>query len=174
MMIDHFLVSSQAISEGRLWTLISSVFSHNMHIHLFMNMFVLYSFGQVMEEVMGTKRFLFLYLMAGLGGSIAHCMTSSYLIHNPALPALGASGAVSGILVAFSLLFPKHLVFILGLIPLPAFMAMILFVGSDLWGLISQTQGAGLPIGHGAHLGGALVGVIYFYFFLRPKIRKLI
>ena len=171
MMMDHFLVSSLALQEGRLWTLLTSVFSHNMAFHLLLNMFVLYSFGQVMEAVLGKKRFILLYLAAGLGGSVSHCLTSSYLIHNAALPALGASGAVSGILVTFSFLFPKHLVFILGLIPLPAFLAMLLFVGSDLWGLISQTQGSGLPIGHGAHLGGAFVGAIYFYFFLKPRIR---
>lgn len=138
-------------------------------------MFILFGFGTAMEEVLGPKRFLKFYLTAGFMGSIAHCLTSTFLMHNPNLQALGASGAISGVLVIFSLMFPNHLVFLLGFIPLPAIMATVLFVGSDLWGLVAQTRGGQMPIGHGAHLGGALTGLIYYWFFMRrTKISHLI
>ncbi len=161
-MVNNFLVSTDAIAAGRIWTLITSVFSHNMPLHIFINMFVLSSFGPLMEDVLGNKNFLIFYLAAGIAGSLAHCCTSSFLLHDSSLPALGASGAISGVLVLFSLMYPKHLVYILGLIPIPALIATLLFVGSDVMGLIEQSKGNGIMIGHGAHLGGAVTGVIYF------------
>lgn len=168
-MMDNFLVSSSALSQGRVWTLLTSVFSHNMLFHLLINMFVLYGFGRTMENVLGSKQFLIFYLIAGVVGSIAHCLTSSLLIRNPDLQALGASGAISGVLVVFSLMYPMQLVFLLGLLPLPAILATTLFVGSDLWGLIAQTEGSGIPIGHGAHLGGAMAGAIYYFYKIKPR-----
>ena len=76
--------------------------------------------------------------------------------------ALGASGALAGVILLFSLAFPKERLYILGLIPIPAIFGALAFVGLDIWGLVAQSKGGGLPIGHGAHLGGALAGGIYF------------
>jgi membrane associated rhomboid family serine protease len=59
-------------------------------------------------------------------------------------------------------MFPREKVYLLGLFPLPAFWAIFLFVGLDLWGLLAQTEGGQLPIGHGAHLGGALAGGFFY------------
>lgn len=161
-MADHFLISWSSLTEGRYWTLITSVFSHNMFLHFFMNMFVLNSFGPIIELLLGSKRFIIFYLIAGVISSLCHAMASAFLLHQPDLPALGASGAISGLILLFSLLFPKHIILILGLIPLPAVLGATLFVGLDIWGLIEQAGGHGLPIGHGAHLGGALTGILYF------------
>jgi membrane associated rhomboid family serine protease len=169
IMIDHFLVSTNAIVNGRVWTVITSVFSHNMPLHLLLNMLILYNFGLVLEGYLGGKRFLWLYMLSGLSGSLMHCLSSSLLIHDPTLQALGASGAISGLLVFFSLQFPKHLVYLFGLIPIPSLIATLSFIGLDLYGLIKQSHGAGLPIGHGAHLGGALMGGIYFFFIWRRR-----
>lgn len=152
---------------GRVWTLITSVFSHNMFFHIFINMYAFYGFGMVLESVMGKKRFLCFYLTSGLIASLAHCMVSYGLMGSPELPALGASGAVSATIMLFSLMFPHEKILLLGFIPMPAMTAAFLFVGLDVWGLISQTQGGDLPIGHGAHLGGALAGVVYYFLFYR-------
>ncbi|MCB0356276.1 MAG: hypothetical protein KDD40_04675, partial [Bdellovibrionales bacterium] len=57
------------------------------------------------------------------------------------------------------------------ILPVPAIFGALAFVGLDLWGLYTQTQGGGLPIGHGAHLGGAFTGICY-YFILRHQTRK--
>ena len=54
-MIDHFLVSWEHLAEGRVWTLLTSVFSHNMFWHILLNMFVLNSFGPVLEDILGVR-----------------------------------------------------------------------------------------------------------------------
>jgi len=170
-MVRNFLVSWTTISEGRIWTLLTSAFSHNMFFHLFINMFVLFNFGLMVENYLGAKRFLIFYLLAAIAGSLLHCIVSAFLLHQPELLALGASGAISGVILLFALLYPREKIFIFGIIPIPAIWAAVLINGIDLLGLINQTRGALLPIGYGAHLGGALVGLIYF-FILRTRIPK--
>jgi rhomboid-like protein len=170
-MMKHFLVSWSGLLEGRVWTLVTSVFSHNLFFHIFINMYAFFGFGAVLETTLGHRRFLMFYLSAGMLASLMHCLVSQFILHEPTLPALGASGAVAGVVLLFSLLYPKEKILILGLIPVPAIMAAGLIVGIDLWGLFEQSKGGTLPIGHGAHLGGAFYGVIYF-FFLRAKRSK--
>ncbi len=177
-MAENFLVSAKALDEGRWWCLITSVFSHNAFIHLFLNMFVLANFGRVIEQIIGSGSFIKFYLLAGIVSSLVHSMVSAWLIGSPELSALGASGAISGIILVFCLLFPKEKILLLGFIPIPALFGAMIFVGLDLWGLSAQSEGGGLPIGHGAHLGGAVSGIFYYFFILRhklaaPKVRRL-
>jgi membrane associated rhomboid family serine protease len=159
---EHFLVSWSHLAAGRPWVLLTAVFSHNMLFHLLINMIVLVSFGPSLERLMGRTRFLLFYLTAGIVGSFAHAAVSQFLIGRPAQAALGASSAIAGVLLLFALAFPRARVLLFFVIPLPAIVAALAFVAIDIWGLIAQVEGAGLPIGHGAHLGGALTGVTYF------------
>jgi rhomboid-like protein len=168
-MIYNFLVSWDHVWSGRVWTLLTSVFSHNMFFHIFVNMYVFYGFGSVVENILGSKRFLQFYLVAGIVSSLSHICVSYYLMGQPGLPALGASGAVSGTILLFALMFPQEKILILGLIPVPALTAALIFVGLDVWGLVAQTQGGNLPIGHGAHLGGAACGFIYYLLRVRRR-----
>ncbi|MEX2465289.1 MAG: rhomboid family intramembrane serine protease [Gemmatimonadota bacterium] len=163
IMVENFLVSWPHLLEGRVWVLITSVFSHNLLLHLVINMVVLLSFGKPMELLMGRGRFLKFYLLAGLVASVAHAVTSRFLLDRPDLPALGASGALAGTLMLFSFSFPKAKVFFLFFIPVPAILAALAFIAIDVWGLVAQIGGGTLPIGHGAHLGGALVGILYYW-----------
>lgn len=164
-MFQNFLISWNGLSLGRFWTLLTSVFSHISFIHIFLNMYVLNSFGPVLERILGAKAFLKFYLVAGIFSSFVHAIVSSYLLRMPELPALGASGAISGLIVFFSLLFPKQIILLFGIIPMYAFFGSMLFVGLDLWGLAMQAKGGGLPIGHGAHLGGALCAIVYYFIY---------
>lgn len=173
LMPEHFLVSFQALSEGRYWTLLTSVYSHNMMLHFFLNMYVLFSFGSFLERFLGHFKFALFYLIAGIVGSLSHALTSWYFLGEADLPALGASGAIAGIILIFSLCFPKEKILLLGIIPLPAIFGAFLFVGLDLWGLYEQSTGSGLPIGHGAHLGGSFTGLFIYLFYIRPKILKV-
>lgn len=170
-MASHFLVSWTGILEGRVWTLLTSIFSHNMFLHFMINMFVLMNFGPVLEQILGAKRFLSFYLVAGIMSSLSHALVSAFIIGDADIPALGASGAISGLILVFSFLFPRQKLLILGLIPVPAIFGAFLFIGLDIWGLLEQTQGSGLPIGHGAHLGGAVTGILYYFLMLRPRLR---
>jgi membrane associated rhomboid family serine protease len=161
VLAEHFLVSWRHLEEGRVWVLVTAVFSHNLSVHLLINMIVLLSFGPPLEQTLGSRRFLLFYLLAGVVGSLAHAGASAFLMGRPAQPALGASSALAGVLLLFSLAFPRAKVLLFFLIPLPALVAALAFIAIDVWGLIRQIEGAGLPIGHGAHLGGALVGIVY-------------
>lgn len=169
LMRMNFLVSWDSVSHGRIWTLLTSVFSHNMLFHLLINMFVFYGFGITLESILGWKRFTYFYLLAGIVASLGHCFVSVALLHEPGLPALGASGAVAGVVVLFSFMFPREKLLLFGLIPMPAFIGAILFVGLDLWGLVAQTQGSSIPIGYGAHLGGAFFATVYYFSFIRKR-----
>lgn len=162
LMMEHFLVSWPPLLEGRVWVLLTSVFSHNLLLHLLVNMVVLLSFGKPMELLMGRRTFLTFFLGAGIAASLAHAVTSRFLLDRPDLQALGASGALAGVLMLFSFSFPKAKVFFLFFIPVPAILAALAFIAIDVWGLIAQIGGSTLPIGHGAHLGGGLVGILYY------------
>lgn len=163
-MAKNFLVSWDSLNQGRVWTLITSVFSHTMFFHIFLNMYAFFGFGTVLENVMGAKSFLRFYLIAGIIASLSHAAVSAFLMNDPSLPALGASGAVSGVILLFSLMFPQEKILLMGFLPIPAIFASALIIGLDVWGLIEQTRGGTLPIGHGAHLGGAFYGLIYYVF----------
>lgn len=171
-LVDHLLVSWTALSDGRPWVLLTSVFSHNMFLHLFLNMYVLNSFGPIVEAVLGVRRFLTFYLFAGIFSSICHATVSAILLGNPDMPALGASGAISGIILFFSFLFPREKILLFGFIPMPALLGAFAFIGLDIAGLVAQAEGGGLPIGHGAHLGGALTGILYFALYRRRLLRQ--
>jgi rhomboid-like protein len=170
-MFENFLISWDRLADGRYWTLLTSVFSHNLLFHLLMNMFVLSSFGPILVSTLGTARFLRFYLTAGIVSSFAHASVSTFIMDSPELPALGASGAISGLILIFSLLYPKQKILLFGFIPLPAVFGAIIFVSLDLWGLYAQAGGGGLPIGHGAHLGGAITGAAY-YLLIRNKTNR--
>jgi membrane associated rhomboid family serine protease len=170
--LNNFLVSWSYLLDGRFWTLLTSVFSHNMFWHIFINMFVLFNFGPIVEDVLGTRNFLKFYLLAGIFSSLCHALVSAFILGEPDIPALGASGAISGLILIFSLLFPREKILVMGLIPVPAIFGAFAFIGLDVWGLIAQANGGGLPIGHGAHLGGALAGITYFVFYIRPRLKR--
>jgi membrane associated rhomboid family serine protease len=139
-----------------------------MFLHLFFNMMVLNSFGPIIVQVLGLRFFIIFYLVTGILSSLSHALVTAFFLHSPNLPAVGASGAIAGVLFLFCMLFPKEKILLMAVIPLPAIWGAIAFVGLDIWGLIAQSRGGGLPIGHGAHLGGALCGLLT-YFYLRSQ-----
>ncbi len=169
-LINNFLVSWVHLVHGHVWTLLTAAFSHSEWWHFGINMLVLWSFGSVLERLFGWKKFVGFYLGAALFSSVAHCLVS-LLMGRANVPALGASGAVSALLVVYGLLFPHARILVFGMIPVPALVGVLFFVGLDLWGLVAQGQGGGLPIGHGAHLGGALAGALFWLFALRGRYR---
>jgi membrane associated rhomboid family serine protease len=172
VMAGNFLVSTSHLLHGRWWTLITAAFSHIDLWHIALNMFVLWSFGTVLERLWGTRVFVIFYVVAAVVASASHCFVSSVLLGNPEINALGASGAVSGLLLAFAFLFPKHRILVFGVIPVPALVGALAFVAIDLWGLFAQTKGGGVGIGHGAHLGGALCGFLFWALYLRTRFTR--
>jgi membrane associated rhomboid family serine protease len=133
------------------------MFSHGSIGHIFFNMFALFMFGKTLENVWGPKRFLNFYLLSGIGAAVVHLAVQYYM--GGYAPAVGASGAVMGVLVAFAYLFPNTELFILFIpFPIKAKWAVIGYVLIDLFGGIANVSGDN--IAHFAHLGGALTGFI--------------
>jgi len=172
VMEDNFVVSTSLILDGHWWTLLTAAFSHYAFWHIAFNMIVLWSFGSVLERLWGVWTFVVFYLVAAVVASVSHCLVSTFLLRSPEDGALGASGAVAGLLMAFALMFPKHRILVFGVIPVPALVGALGFVAVDLWGLFAQTQGGGIGIGHGAHLGGSLCGFLFWALYLRTRFKR--
>lgn len=168
----NFMVSTNRLEHGLWWTLLTAAFSHQELWHFLLNMVVLWSFGTVLERLLGSRLFVMFFLVSAIVSSASHCLVSSLLLHDDRIAALGASGAVSAVLIAFSLSFPRNKILLFGFVPIPAIVGAALFVAIDLWGLLAQTRGAALPIGHGAHLGGALCGAVLWAALLRGRLRS--
>lgn len=166
---QNFTISWDILESGRYWNLVTSAFSHIQPWHFLLNMFVLLGFGKVMEFIIGPVQFILFYLIAAIVGSFSHAFVSAFLLGEPGLPAVGASGAIAGVLLLFALMYPKRKILFFAIIPIPALWGALLFMGLDVWGLVEQSQGGGFPIGHGAHLGGALTGIIYYFIYIRPQ-----
>jgi membrane associated rhomboid family serine protease len=154
-MAGNFLVSIAHLAELRVWTLFTSAISHADSVHLLFNMLALWVFGADTAEVLGTRRFVGLYAIGGILASLGHLLVQ--IITQSPSPALGASGSVMAIAVVFAVLFPTRRLYIRGIIPAPAPIAVGGYVLLDVIGLVGPGDG----VAHGAHLGGALYGLGY-------------
>ena len=139
-------------------------------MHILINMFVLYMFGRVLENVWGGKRFLLFYLACGVGASAAHLIMQD--IMGGMAPAVGASGAIMGVMIAFAYLFPNTELLMFPIpFPVKAKWAAVGWVALDLFGGFGKVQGDN--IAHFAHLGGALVGFIILIIWNKTNRRTL-
>jgi membrane associated rhomboid family serine protease len=128
--------------------------------HIVFNLFLLWMFGMELEQLWGSRRFLWYYLLCGIGAGILHLTVQLFWTY-PA-PTVGASGAVYGILLAFGLTFPDRPVFMFPFfIPIPARILVLLMAAIEF---IAGITSAGSPIAHFAHLGGALTGFLLLRF----------
>lgn len=166
-MSKHFVVSLEAVSNLRIWTLVTSAFSHVDATHLLFNMIALYVFGRPVAMTLGTRGILHLYFAGALLASLGHVVFG--LITGEPNPALGASGAVMAIAVVYAALYPKATLLINFFIPIPAALAVALYIALDLLGVIGMGVGRS-NIAHAAHLGGALYGLGYYFVSVRPRL----
>jgi membrane associated rhomboid family serine protease len=133
------------------------MFTHGPLFHILFNMFALWMFGRVLENVWGPKRFFIFYIACGIGAAFVHLAVQHYM--GSGSPAVGASGAVMGIFAAFAFLFPNTELFIMFIpIPIKAKWALLGLAAYDIFGGVGQF--AGDNVAHFAHLGGALTGFI--------------
>jgi len=160
------------MSGDRSWfTPLSSMFLHGGWFHLIGNMWFLWVFGNNVEDSMGHARYLFFYILCGLAAAAAQTLVNP----SSAVPMVGASGAISGVMGAYVVLYPKvrvHMLVILGIfitrIVVPAYLML------GYWFLL-QLVGGGLAQGEGgvafwAHAGGFIAGAILIYMFRNPEL----
>jgi len=153
--IDRYgLVPTNIMQGEQLPTLITSTFLHFDLIHLFSNMLLLLIAGSESERAMGSSRFLVFYIISGLGSGLFH----TYMNSTSPIPAIGASGAIFGVLAAFAILFPFKLVIsFVGFIPIP--LPAIVFVLLSVWlETVYVFTGANPHVAHTAHIGGFFAG----------------
>src|ERR1700741_1082450 len=156
-------------------TLLTSMFMHGGIAHIAGNMLFLWIFGDNIEDRLGHLRYLFYYLVCGLIASLAHVIATAALATNQSsllVPSLGASGAISGVLGGYLLLYPKRRVTVIlfrFLTDVPAYVAIGIWFAFQLisgLGMLGGGSQAG-GVAYAAHVGGFLAGLILIKFFDR-------
>jgi membrane associated rhomboid family serine protease len=149
------IYSALALDPARFptawWTVLTYMFVHAWLAHLAFNMFTLWMFGPRLEHVWGTRSFVQFYLWCGLGGAIAHLAFA----HHSAV--IGASGAISGVLVAYALRWPDEEVYLFGVIPMKSRWLIAAMIGMNIIFALSPSSG----IDWTAHIGGMAFGWIF-------------
>jgi membrane associated rhomboid family serine protease len=139
------------------WQVISYGFLHGGLFHIGFNMLGLYMFGGQIEQVFGSRRFLIYYLGCVFAAALTQLAMSTFS-GGPALPTVGASGGVFGLLLAYGLIFPKRTVLLIfPPIPMPAWLFVTLYGLVELYLGVTGTQAG---VAHFAHLGGMFGGYI--------------
>lgn len=135
------------------WQLVSYMFLHGNFSHIFFNLFALWMFGQAIENLWGTRRFVIYYFATGVGAALLQLLLT--LSGNPII---GASGAVYGILLAFGMTYPnREIVLLIPPIPIKAKYFVLMYGAFELFnGVFSSNTG----VAHFAHLGGMVVGFV--------------
>jgi membrane associated rhomboid family serine protease len=159
MMVKWFSLYPVSLSVAlQLWRIVTYQFLHGSVLHILFNMLGLFFLGPTLERHWGSKRFLIFYLSCGVAGGLFYLLLVA-INFLPALPMVGASGAILGMLAACAILFPHFVVFIF-LFPVPIRVAAIAFTAFYLITLITKGANAG---GDAAHLAGMVVGAIYVF-----------
>lgn len=145
----------------QVWRIVTGMFLHSPDNpwHLVFNMLMLWFFGKWVEDLYGPKEFLAFYLAAGICGNLLWGLTA--FVQRGAGPdafALGASGAVMGVMVLCALHFPNRPVYIMWFFPIPLWLMACLYVGGDLFYFL---RGVNMGVAVAAHLGGAAFALLY-------------
>jgi membrane associated rhomboid family serine protease len=158
---DHFVGGIGRVGFEP-WQVLSSAFLHGNFAHIALNMFALYSFGMMVERAVGSRRFAWLYFASVLTASLAQLLVVTATLDRGAVPTVGASGGVFGVLLAFAFLFPHaRVMLIFPPIPMKAWM---LVAGYAVIELTSGVMGTSQGVAHFAHLGGMVgAGITLFY-----------
>ncbi|KAL7751735.1 hypothetical protein RI367_002734 [Sorochytrium milnesiophthora] len=179
-MRQNFMINFDNV-RNRPWTAVTGSFSHSSTSHLLVNMIVLYSFGSAVIATIGPKRFTGLYLASALGtaaGSLAYRQFTT-----PTHPrrmfggagdwqgSLGASGCVTAISALFACLYPQATIYVMFVLPMPAWAAIGAFIGYDVYRAATNTGGSTDVSGH---LGGGATGLAYFWLMRRGGLNQVL
>ena len=176
-MLEKFALFYPTSPFFHWWQPLTHMFMHGGFWHLFFNMYTLFIFGSVLENVWGTKKFLIFYFVTGLGAALIHtgvewiqmqswmgaaaegstsAMTSIHMLKMT--PTVGASGAIYGLLMGYAMLYPDSIMtLIFPPVSLKAKWFVLIFAAIEL---LTGVTGTGGGIAHFAHLGGLIFGLI--------------
>ena len=143
------------------WQLVTYMFMHGGFGHLFFNMYTLFIFGSVLENVWGTKKFLTFYFVTGIGAALVN-IGVQYLTGSFALT-VGASGAIYGILMGYAMLYPdSRLTLLFPPVSMKAKWFVLIFAGIEL--LLGISNNPADNVAHFAHLGGLIFAFLLIMF----------
>ncbi|CAM4399351.1 rhomboid family intramembrane serine protease [Flavobacterium terrigena] len=159
---DKFKFNISSIKAGEQYRMITSGFLHADWFHFAFNMFSFWSFATFLTQEFSTTNFLVIYF-----GSMAIGSLLTYYIHKeePYYSAIGASGAVMGIIYCAILLYPQNSILLFGALPIPGYIFAFLYLAYSIYGMKGKYDN----IGHTAHLGGAIGGLV-FTLLIRPSL----
>jgi membrane associated rhomboid family serine protease len=159
---------------GDYWPFLTSMFLHGGWLHIIANMWTLWIFGDNVEDRMGPLRFVVFYLLCGLVAGLVHWFTNP----ESTLPAVGASGAIAGVLGAYFFLFPfSRVIVLLPVFFIPMFFELPAVTYLGIWALSQVFSGtlalaettAGGGVAWWAHVGGFVAGVVLHALFVRRQ-----
>lgn len=172
---DNYAADPCEIMQGvSLYTLLTSMFLHGGIMHLLGNMLYLWIFGDNIETTIGNIRYILFYVAGGVVAAVAHI----FLDGSPqCIPMVGASGAISALIGAYLVMFPRSrikMIFILS--PRPFFIPAFLFIGFWIFQQFSGVLGAKDNVAYWAHIGGLGFGVLMgvYYRYKYPRIRPVL
>ena len=158
--IKYGALSLKGLKSGFVWQLLTFQFLHGGLPHLVLNSVVLYSFGRPLEEFLGKRAFLKLYLLSGFAGGIAQILLA-LVSSRFAGPMVGASAGICGLVAAFALLSPQSTIYVAFVIPLRAVYFLPLAIGLTVLLMVIPSND---HVAHAAHLGGMLAGIAWVKF----------
>lgn len=171
---DPLWAVSHGLTQGNYLPFLTNMFLHGGWIHFISNMWTLYLFGDNVEDRMGHVRFFVFYILSGFAASLTHYFFNM----NSTVPAIGASGAIAGVMGAYFVLFPHSrvitfipILFIPYFIEIPAFVYLWVWFVSQLFSgtfsLLAPETGGG--IAWWAHIGGFVAGILMLAFFRKRR-----
>ncbi len=175
--ITHLSKVAPGVANIGVLAFFTSMFMHGGWLHIIGNMWYLWIFGNNLEEALGATRYIFFYLVCGLGGGIGHILAQP----NSQVPTLGASGAIAGVLAGYLVLFPTAR--IVSVIPIFVFLQIVrvpavLLIG--FWFLIQVLSGVGSLTSQAsagtawfAHVGGFIAGILLVLILARRERRNM-
>lgn len=172
-MVPASIIQAHIPGTGGYFTVLTSMFLHGGWMHIIGNMLYLWIFGNNIEDSMGHLRFIIFYLFAGLAAAAAHLALNAA----STIPTIGASGAVSGVLGAYLVLFPHARIqtlitlgFFIRIIYLPAWVLLIFWIGLQLLNqAVAPLDSVVGGVAYAAHIGGFVAGIALIFLFRKYR-----
>ena len=171
-MKDTFAMAFPLSSQFHWWQPLTHMFMHDGFMHIFFNMYTLVMFGMAVERALGTRKFIWFYLITGFGAVLLHTGVEFLEVRQLLQQYPGVSpqiiyNRIPGVLVAFAMIYPQaRLTLIFPPITLDAKWWVIIFVVIEL---VTGITGTGMGIAHFAHLGGALFGYLLIRYWRKKR-----
>jgi membrane associated rhomboid family serine protease len=156
--IENLMAFVPSLALTRPWTIVTYMFVHGGFGHILFNMLSLYFFGPRVEDRLGGRRFLIMYLVSGMAGALLSVFFA------PHAAIIGASGAVFGVMLAFARFWPRDQILIWGILPVEA---RVMVIAMTAMAVIFGFTGAQSGVAHFAHLGGFVGGWLSLRYFER-------